>query len=30
VRTGCTNFAPVDAAIAQTRAFEKKFKLNTG
>ena len=30
VRTGCTNFAPVDPAIAQTRAFEKKFKLNTG
>jgi branched-chain amino acid transport system substrate-binding protein len=30
VRTGCTNFAPVDRAIAQTRAFEKKFKLNTG
>src|SRR6476659_5542079 len=27
VRTGCTNFAPVDRAIAQTRAFEKKFKL---
>jgi len=30
VRTGCTNFAPVDRAIAQTRAFERKFKLNTG
>jgi len=30
VRTGCTPFAPVDAAIAQTRAFEKRLHLNTG
>jgi branched-chain amino acid transport system substrate-binding protein len=30
VRTGCTPFAPVDAAIAQTRAFERKLHLNTG
>ncbi len=28
VRTGCTNFAPVDAAIAQTRVWEKKYHLN--
>ncbi len=30
VKSKCTPFAPVDKAIAQTRAFEKKFKLNTG
>jgi branched-chain amino acid transport system substrate-binding protein len=30
VRTGCTNFAPVDPAIAQTRVWEKKYNLNTG
>ena len=30
VRTGCTEFAPVDKAIAQTRVWEKRFKLNTG
>jgi branched-chain amino acid transport system substrate-binding protein len=29
VRTGCTDFAPVDKSIAQTRIWEKKFKLNT-
>jgi len=29
-RTGCTAIAPVDKAITQTRAWEKKFKLNTG
>jgi hypothetical protein len=28
VRTGCTDFPAVDKAIAQTRAFEKKLKLN--
>ena len=28
VRTGCTAIAPVDKAITQTRAWEKKFKLN--
>ena len=30
VKKGCTDFQAVDKAIAQTRAFEKKFKLNTG
>jgi branched-chain amino acid transport system substrate-binding protein len=30
VKKGCTPFQAVDKAIAQTRAFEKKFKLNTG
>ena len=30
VKSGCTNFAPVDKAIAQTRIWEKKFNLNTG
>jgi branched-chain amino acid transport system substrate-binding protein len=30
VKSGCTDFAPVDKAIAQTRIWEKKFKLNTG
>ena len=30
VRTGCTDFEPVDKAIAQTRVWEKKYKLNTG
>jgi branched-chain amino acid transport system substrate-binding protein len=30
VKKGCTAFPAVDAAIAKTRAFEKKFKLNTG
>ena len=30
VRSGCTNFAPVDKAIAQTRVWEKKYNLNTG
>jgi branched-chain amino acid transport system substrate-binding protein len=29
-RTGCTAIAPVDKAITQTRAWEKKFNLNTG
>ncbi len=29
VKSGCTDFAPVDKAIAQTRIWEKKFKLNT-
>ncbi len=28
VRSGCTNFLPVDAAIAQTRVWEKKYHLN--
>ena len=28
VRTGCTNFLPVDHAIAQTRIWEKKYHLN--
>jgi branched-chain amino acid transport system substrate-binding protein len=28
VRSGCTNFAPIDAAIAQTRIWEKKYHLN--
>ncbi|HEY5058211.1 MAG TPA: ABC transporter substrate-binding protein [Gaiellaceae bacterium] len=27
-RTGCTAIAPVDAAITQTRAWEKKYHLN--
>ena len=26
----CFNIAPVDKEIAQTRVWEKKFKLNTG
>ena len=26
----CFNIAPVDKSIAQTRVWEKKFKLNTG
>ena len=30
VKSGCTNFAPVDKSIAQTRIWEKKFNLNTG
>jgi len=30
VKEKCFAIAPVDKAIAQTRAFEKKFKLNTG
>jgi hypothetical protein len=30
VKKGCTAFQAVDKAIAQTRAFEKKLKLNTG
>ena len=30
VKSPCTNFAPVDKAIAQTRIWEKKFNLNTG
>jgi branched-chain amino acid transport system substrate-binding protein len=30
VRTGCTDFQAVDKAIAQTRIWEKKYKLNTG
>ena len=30
VKKGCTDFQAVDKAIAQTRAFEKKFKLNSG
>ena len=29
VKNKCTDFAPVDKSIAQTRAFEKKFHLNT-
>jgi branched-chain amino acid transport system substrate-binding protein len=28
VRNGCTNFLPVDHAIAQTRIWEKKYHLN--
>jgi branched-chain amino acid transport system substrate-binding protein len=28
VRSGCTNFQPVDKAIAQTRVWEKKYHLN--
>jgi branched-chain amino acid transport system substrate-binding protein len=27
-RTGCTAIAPVDKALTQTRAWEKKFHLN--
>jgi len=30
VKNKCTELAPVDKAIAQTRAFEKKLKLNVG
>ena len=30
VRSGCTPFQAVDPAIAQTRVWEKKYKLNTG
>jgi branched-chain amino acid transport system substrate-binding protein len=30
VKSGCTAFAPVDKAIAQTRIWEKKYNLNTG
>ena len=30
VKNKCTPFQAVDKAIAQTRAFEKKFKLNVG
>ena len=30
VKSPCTNFAPVDKAIAQTRIWEKKYNLNTG
>ena len=30
VKEKCFNIAPVDKALAQTRVFEKKFKLNTG
>jgi branched-chain amino acid transport system substrate-binding protein len=30
VRSGCTDFQAVDPAIAQTRIWEKKYKLNTG
>ena len=30
VKSKCTPFAAVDKSIAQTRAFEKKFKLNVG
>lgn len=30
VKTGCTPIQAVDKEVAQTRAFEKKFKLNTG
>jgi branched-chain amino acid transport system substrate-binding protein len=30
VRNGCTAFQAVDKAIAQTRVWAKKFKLNTG
>jgi branched-chain amino acid transport system substrate-binding protein len=28
VRTGCTEIAPVDKQLTQTRAWEKKYKLN--
>jgi branched-chain amino acid transport system substrate-binding protein len=28
VKSGCTPFAPVDKSIAQTRIWEKKYKLN--
>jgi branched-chain amino acid transport system substrate-binding protein len=30
LKSGCTSFAPVDKAIAQTRVWEKKYNLNTG
>ena len=30
VRTGCTAIAAVDKQLTQTRAWEKKYKLNTG
>jgi branched-chain amino acid transport system substrate-binding protein len=30
VKKGCTDFVAVDKSIAQTRAWEKKYKLNTG
>ena len=30
VRSGCTDFQAVDPAITQTRAWEKKYNLNTG
>jgi branched-chain amino acid transport system substrate-binding protein len=30
VKTGCTAIQAVDPEVAATRAFEKKFKLNTG
>jgi branched-chain amino acid transport system substrate-binding protein len=30
VKSKCTNFAPVDKSIAQTRVWEKKYNLNTG
>ena len=30
VKEGCINIAPVDASIAQTRVWEKKYNLNTG
>ncbi len=30
VKEPCFNIAPVDASIAQTRVWEKKFNLNTG
>ena len=30
VKTGCTPIQAVDPEIAQTRAWEKKFHLNTG
>jgi branched-chain amino acid transport system substrate-binding protein len=28
VRTGCTEIAPIDKQLTQTRAWEKKYKLN--
>ena len=30
VKEKCFDIAPVDASIAQTRVWEKKFNLNTG
>ncbi len=30
VKQNCFNIAPVDASIAQTRVWEKKYNLNTG
>jgi hypothetical protein len=30
VKNGCTPIQAVDPEVAKTRAFEKKFKLNTG